>query len=76
MTVHSSTRNSLKRDNLIVSDGKGFKLTSLGKVVYQRALDILNHDWHPGRYLSADQINLLKVRARSRWPVAYGSISE
>jgi hypothetical protein len=22
----------------------------LGKIVYQRALDMLNHDWHPGRY--------------------------
>lgn len=63
LTVHPSTRNSLKRDNLVVSDGKGFKLTSLGKVVYQRALDMLNHDWHPGRYLDADQINLLKGKA-------------
>lgn len=35
LTVHPSTRNSLKRGNLVVSDGKGFKLTSLGKVVYQ-----------------------------------------
>ena len=63
LTVHPSTRNSLKRDELIVSDGKGFKLTSLGKVVYRRALDMLNHDWHPGRYLDADQINLLKGKA-------------
>ena len=58
LTAHPSTRNSLKHDNLIVSDGKGF--TPLGKVVYQRALEMLNHDWHPGRYLDADQINLLK----------------
>ena len=63
LTVHPSTRNSLKRDNLIVSDGKGFKLISLGRVLYQRALDMLNHDWHPGRYLDADQINLLKGKA-------------
>lgn len=63
LTVHPSTRNSLKRDNLIVSNGKGFKLTSLGKVVYQRALDIINHDWDPGRYLDANQINLLKGNA-------------
>jgi hypothetical protein len=63
LTVHPSTRNSLKRDELIVSDGKGFKLTTLGKVVYERALDMLNHDWHPGRYLDADQINLLKGKA-------------
>jgi len=63
LTVHPSTRNSLKRDNLIVSDGNGFRLTSLGKVVYQRALDMLNHDWDPGRYLDADQINLLKGKA-------------
>jgi hypothetical protein len=63
LTVHPSTRNSLKRDNLIVNDGTGFKLTSLGKVVYQRALDMLNHDWDPGRYLDADQINLLKGKA-------------
>ena len=63
LTVHPSTRNSLKRDNLIVSDGKGFKLTSLGKVVYQRALDMLNHDWDPGCNLNIDQINLLKGKA-------------
>jgi hypothetical protein len=63
LTVHPSTRNSLKRDELIVSDGKGFKLTSLGKVVYRRALDMLNHDWNPGRYLDADHINLLKGKA-------------
>ena len=42
LTVHPSTRNSLKRDNLIVSDGKEFTLTPLGKIVYQRALDMLN----------------------------------
>jgi len=63
LTVHPSTRNSLKRDNFIVNDGTGFKLTSLGKVVYQRVLDILNDDWDPGRYLDADQINLLKGKA-------------
>jgi hypothetical protein len=63
LTVHPSTRNSLKRDELIVSDREGFKLTTLGKVVYQRALDMLNHNWHPGRYLDADQINLLKGKA-------------
>ena len=63
LTVHPSTRNSLKRDNLIVSDGKGFKLTPLGKVVYQRALDMLNHDWNPGRYLDQAQINTLKGKA-------------
>ena len=63
LTVHSSTRNSLKRDNLIFNDGNGFKLTSLGKVVYQRALDMLNHDWDPGRYLDTEQLNLLKGKA-------------
>ncbi len=31
LTVHPSTRNSLKRDNLIVSEGKGFKLTRWAK---------------------------------------------
>jgi len=59
-TVHPSTRNSLKRDDLIVSDGKGFTLTPLGEIVYQRALDMLNHDWDPGRYLNQDQINMFK----------------
>ena len=63
LTVHSSTRNSLKRDNLIISEGKGFKLTLLGETVYKRALDMLNHDWDPGRYLDADQINGLKGKA-------------
>ena len=63
LTVHSSTRNSLKRDNLIVTAGKGFKLTLLGETVYKRALDMLNHDWDPGRYLDTDQINLLKGKA-------------
>jgi hypothetical protein len=63
LTVHPSTRNSLKRDNLIISEGKGFKLTLLGETVYKRALDMLNHDWDPGRYLDADQINLLKGKA-------------
>ena len=63
LTVHPSTRNSLKHDNLIVSDGKGFTLTPLGKIVYQRALEMLNHDWDPGRYLDPDQINLLKGKA-------------
>lgn len=63
LTVHSSTRNSLKRDNLIVTAGKGFKLTLLGETMYKRALDMLNHDWDPGRYLDADQINLLKGKA-------------
>jgi predicted transcriptional regulator len=37
LTVHSSTRNSLKRDNLIVTAGKGFKLTLLGETMYKRA---------------------------------------
>ncbi len=63
LTVHPSTRNSLKRDNLIISAGKEFTLTPLGKIVYQRALDMLNHDWHPGRYLYPYQINLLKGKA-------------
>ncbi len=63
LTVHPSTCNSLKRDDLIVNDGKGFTLTPLGKIVYQRALEMLNHDWDPGRYLDAEQINLLKARA-------------
>lgn len=63
LTVHPSTRNSLKRDNLIVNEGKGFKLTLLGETVYKRALDMLNHDWDPGRYLDADQMNLLKGKA-------------
>ena len=63
LTVHPSTRNSLKRDDLIVPAGKGFKLTQLGETVYKRALDILNHDWDPGHYLAADQVNLLKGRA-------------
>ncbi len=63
LTVHPSTRNSLKRDNLIISEGKGFKLTLLGETVYKRALDMFNHDWDPGRYLDADQINLLKGKA-------------
>jgi hypothetical protein len=63
LTVHPSTRNSLKRDNLIVSEGKGFKLTLLGETVYKRALDMLSHDWNPGRYLDAEQISLLKSKA-------------
>ncbi len=63
LTVHPSTRSSLKRDDLIVSDGKGFKLTSRGTVLYQRALEMLNHDWHPGRYLDRNQVNLLKGKA-------------
>jgi len=63
LTVHPSTRNSLKRDNLIVTAGKGFKLTRLGETVYKRTLDMLNHDWDPGRYLDADQIDLLKGKA-------------
>lgn len=63
LTVHPSTRNSLKRDNLIISAGKEFALTPLGKIVYQRALDMLNHDWHPGRYLDTNQISLLKGKA-------------
>jgi hypothetical protein len=62
-TLHPSTRNSLKRDNLIVSNEKEFTLTPLGKIVYQRALDILDDDWDPGRYLDAEQINLLKGKA-------------
>lgn len=69
LTAHPSTRSSLKRDNLIVSDGKGFTLNPLGKIVYRRVLDMLNHDWHPGRYLSVDQINRLKGKA----PVAVAS---
>lgn len=60
LTVHASTRNSLKRDSLIVSEGKGFKLTPLGEVVNKRALDMLNHDRDPGRYLNQDQINMFK----------------
>ncbi len=60
LTVHASTRNSLKRDSLIVSEEKGFKLTPLGEAVYKRALDMLNHDWDPGRYLNQDQINMFK----------------
>jgi hypothetical protein len=63
LTVHPSTRTSLKRDNLIVSEGKGFKLTLLGETVYKRALDLLSHDWSPGRYLDAEQIRLLKGKA-------------
>ena len=63
LTVHSSTRNSLKRDALISSEGKGFKLTILGETVYLRALDMLNQDWDPGRYLDVEQIKLLKGKA-------------
>ena len=63
LTIHPSTRNSLKRDDFIVTAGKGFTLTLLGKTVYERALDILNHHWHPGRYLDLDQLNALKGRA-------------
>ena len=63
LTVHPSTRNSLKRDSLIVSEGKGFKLTPLGEVVYKRALDMLNLNWDPGRYLDQAQINALKGKA-------------
>jgi len=33
LTVHPSTRNSLKRDNWIVNEEKGFKLTQLGETV-------------------------------------------
>jgi len=44
LTVHPSTRNSLKRDDLIVNGGKVFRLTPLGETVYKRALDMLNHD--------------------------------
>ena len=63
LTVHASTRNSLKRDSLIVSEGKGFKLTPLGETVYKRALDMLNRDWGPGCYLDPEQINALKDKA-------------
>lgn len=63
LTVHSSTRNSLKRDNLIVLAGKGFELTPLGETVYKRALAMLDHDWDPGNYLDAQQIRLLKGKA-------------
>jgi hypothetical protein len=69
LTVHPSTRNSLKRDDLIVAAENGFKLTPLGETVYKRALEMLNHDWHPGRYLDTDQINLL----RSKAPVSVAS---
>jgi hypothetical protein len=62
-TVHWSTRNSLKRDDLIISEGKGFRLTMLGETVYLRALDMLNQDWDPGRYLNVEQIKLLKCKA-------------
>jgi len=48
LTVHQSSRTSLKRDNLIVTAGKGFKLTLLGETVYKRALDMLNHDMESG----------------------------
>ena len=60
LTVHPSTRNSLKRDSLIVSEEKGFKLTPLGEIVYKRAWDMLNHNWDLGRYLDQGQINALK----------------
>lgn len=62
LTAHPSTRNSLKRDILIVAAGERFKLTPLGETVYKRALAILNHDWDPGRYLDCDQVRLLKGR--------------
>jgi hypothetical protein len=48
LTVHPSTRNSLKHDALISCEGKGFKLTILGETVYLRALDMLNQDWIRG----------------------------
>lgn len=63
LTVHSSTRNSLKRDALISSEGKGLKLTILGETVYRRTLDMLKQDWEPGRYLDVEQITLLKGKA-------------
>jgi hypothetical protein len=63
LTVHSSTRNSLKRDNLIVTAGGGFELTLLGETVYRRALDMLYHGWDPGRYLDVEEIKLLKGKA-------------
>jgi hypothetical protein len=62
LTAHSSTRNSLKRDVFIITEGKGFKLTRLGETVYTRALDMLNHDWDPGCYLDVAQIKLLKSK--------------
>ena len=62
LTVHPSTRNSLKRDNLIISEER-VQADPVGETVYKRALDMLNHDWDPGRYLDADQINLLKGKA-------------
>jgi hypothetical protein len=63
LTAHLSTRNSLKRDHLINSEGKGFRLTILGKTVYLQALDMLNQDWVPGRYLDVEQIKRLKGKA-------------
>ena len=63
LTVHSSTLNSLKRDALISSEGKGFKLTMLGETLYMRALDMLNQDWDTGRYLDVEQIKRLKAKA-------------
>ncbi len=63
LTVHSSTRNSLKRDALISSEGKGLRLTILGETLYLRAMDMLNKDWDPGCYLDVEQIKLLKSKA-------------
>jgi hypothetical protein len=63
LTVHSSTRNSLRRDDLIKREGKGFRLTMLGETLYLRALDMLNQDWDPGRYLDVEQIKVLKCKA-------------
>ncbi|HEX9388678.1 MAG TPA: hypothetical protein VF918_20300 [Anaerolineales bacterium] len=76
LTAHPSTRNSLKLDNLIVTAAKGFKLTLLGETVYKRALDILNHDWDPGRYFDADQLNLLKGKTLVSLASPYGNILE
>jgi hypothetical protein len=67
LTVHPSTRNSLKRDELIVNDGKGLTLTPLGKVVYQRALDLLSHNCHPGRYLDANQFRFFGTVVQMVW---------
>jgi hypothetical protein len=63
LTVHSSTRNSLKRDSLIVSAGQEFVLTPLGETVYKRALVMLDRDWDPGHYLDVEQLRLLKSKA-------------
>jgi hypothetical protein len=76
LTVHPSTRNSLKPDNLIVTAAKGFKLTLLVETVDKRALDMLNHDWNPGRYFDADQLNLLKGKIPVSLASSYGNILE